>query len=51
MSDSKETSKAADKGLHAAQPREVKVDEYKERPYSEAMTDEQRQALEDAGLL
>lgn len=39
------------KGLHDAQAREVKVDDYPDRPYKEAMTDEQRDALDEAGLL
>jgi hypothetical protein len=44
-------AKSAGKGLHTATEREVKVDDYPERPYSKAMTSEQRDALKEAGLL
>jgi hypothetical protein len=39
------------KGLHLAAEREVKVDDYPERPYKDAMTAEQKQHLTDVGLL
>jgi hypothetical protein len=39
------------KGLHLAAEREVKLDDYPERPYSEARTKEQTEALKEAGLL
>jgi hypothetical protein len=40
------------KGLHDGTAREAKLDpSYVERPYSEAMTKDQREALKDAGLL
>lgn len=42
---------AAPKGLHDARSKEVKLDEYPERTYKEAMTDEQRDALKEADLL
>lgn len=39
------------KGVHDAQAREVRLDDYPERSYRQAMTKEQRAALEEAGLL
>lgn len=41
----------APKGLHFAAERDVRVDDYPERSYKDAMTKEQREALKDAGLL
>jgi hypothetical protein len=49
-----ETAKAASddkKGLHLAQEHEVKVDDYPTRSYRQAMTADQKAALEEAGLL
>lgn len=51
MATRKTDSEPAD-GLHDAVEKPVKVDpSYVDRPYKDAMTDEQKTALEDAGLL
>lgn len=46
-----EKSDSDKKGLHDGPVREVRVDDYPERTYKDAMTDEQREALKEAGLL
>jgi hypothetical protein len=53
-----EQAKAADnnaadlpRGLHLSAEREVRVDDYPERPFKEAATKEQLDSLKEAGLL